>query len=589
MYVKLNEFRTGQTRRTFPLLFAFGGMMLLISALIFSIELVNYSNIYKNVNETFGDDVRIGGVQVGRQNEADRLALLESVYLDQPIVLYYDGSPILMSPREVGFRLDTEAMQAAATTQIEQDFWGGYWRYLWGEDQGSINVALIADFDPAALRAYVEELALRYDTQHTGISLDLVKYTFNGAESQTNLDVNAAIPLIERALYQLEPEKRVIDLPLITSGGAEPTMTDLREMIITYLQLDGRLTSYTGPDQVASVFVLDLQTGEEMSINGQVLMDASSTIKIGILINYFRNAFRDPTADVKFNLANAVACSSNGSANNIMEITGEDGSFIDGIRKVNDTICRAGGANTGILSRLWIGAEGTGSIPVGFYTVVGVTPCPSASHPGNEADTRINTTPDNLNYTTAADIGTLLMQIYDCAVHGSGLRSIFPDEITQTECNWILNLLRSTHFVHMLELGVPEGTDFAHKVGYVGETFGDAGIVFSPSGDYVFVMYIWERGGIDGQGKLTDIRKWSMIGDVNRIVYNYFNPNQPMVQTRPPYSELTGAACVMPLPGFEINLNNINENRFDQYGNPEPGKSCYDAPACRPFDNWGRQ
>ncbi|MCB9436077.1 MAG: serine hydrolase [Anaerolineales bacterium] len=589
MYVKLDEFRTGQTRRTFPLLFAFAGVMLLLSAMIFAAELVNYSNIYNNVNETFGDDVQIGGVQVGGQNEADRLALLESVYLDQPIVMYYDGSPIQLSPREVGFRLDTEAMQAAATTQIEQDFWGGYWRYLWGESQDSIDVGLVADFDPAELRAYVEELALRYDTQNTGISLDLAKYTFSGAEAQTRLDVDAAIPLIERALYQLDPEKRVIDLPLITLGGAEPTINDLRELITTYLELDGRLTSYNGPDQVASVFVIDLQTGEEVNINSDVVMDASSIIKIGILINYFRYAVRTPTADVKYNLANAVVCSSNGSANNIMEIIGADGSYIDGIRKVNDTVCQAGGANTQISSRLWIGPEGTGSIPIGYYTVIGVTPCPGNTNPGAEVNTQINTTPDNLNYTTAADAGTLLMQTYDCAVHGSGLRSIFPDEITQEECNWILNLLRGTHFIHMMELGVPEGTDFAHKVGYVGETFGDAGIVFSPGGDYVFVMYVWERGGVDGQGSLTDIRKWSMIGDVNRIVYNYFNPDQPMLQTRPPVSPLTGAACVMPLPGFEINLYDITENRFDEYGNPIPGVACYDSPECRPFDNWGQQ
>ena len=95
--------------------------------------------------------------------------------------------------------------------------------------------------------------------------------------------------------------------------------------------------------------------------------------------------------------------------------------------------------------------------------------------------------PDPLNYTTAADVGTMLMQIYDCATYGSGLRTIFPDEITQTECQWILEILSGTNFSQFLELGVPEGVEFAHKVGYADDTFGDAGIVYSPGGQIMFL------------------------------------------------------------------------------------------------------
>ena len=115
MYMKLNEFRTQQQdKRSFPILGILSGLFLLFAAILLAIELIQYSDIYNNVNETFGEDVIIGGVQVGGLNEADRLSRLESIYVEQPILLNYNGSPILLTPRDIGFRLDTEAMQVSS-------------------------------------------------------------------------------------------------------------------------------------------------------------------------------------------------------------------------------------------------------------------------------------------------------------------------------------------------------------------------------------------------------------------------------------------------------------------------------------------
>ncbi|HLA43500.1 MAG TPA: hypothetical protein VJZ27_08705 [Aggregatilineales bacterium] len=110
-------------------------------------------------------------------------------------------------------------------------------------------------------------------------------------------------------------------------------------------------------------------------------------------------------------------------------------------------------------------------------------------------------------------------------------------------------------------------------------------LVFSPTTDYIFVMYIWEDD-LDNDF-LTELDKWELIDNTSRLVYNYFNPSQPLLQTRPPDNPQGGAACVLPLTSAEINLHNIDENRFDANGNPVP-TACYDWPHCRPFDNWGR-
>lgn len=585
MYVRLDEFRTTQTRRKFPFVITFSSILLLLSTIILATELVRYSDAYNDVNRTFGNDVKIGGVQVGGMNEADRLARLESVYVEQPVLLHYKDSPILLMPSAVGFRLDTDSMQAAANTQVENDFWGGFWKFLWRNEARSLDIPLTADFDPTELRNYLQELSLRYDSQANGVNFDLATFTFRGSEERTQLDIETAIPMIERALFALEPAQRVINLPLTSVAGQQPTMDSLRQSIIDYLQSSGRIF-YDGPDTAVSVFVMDLESGEEMGIFPNLQVSGVSTIKVGVLINYFRTILTEPPADEKFRLGLMVICSDNGAANTIIDRTGDQGNWANAFRRTNDTMCRAGAVNSGIGSHIYIGPEGTGSIPTDYYTIYGTTPCPGAAVPSAELEQSINTSPDPYNYTTAADIGTMLMQIYDCAIHGGGIRSIFPDEITQTECQYIIELLKGTHFLQMMELGVPEGVEIAHKVGYFADIFGDAGIVFSPGGDYIFVMYVWE---VDRENDgLTDVYKWPMIGDVSRIVYNYFNPDQPLLQTRTPVSELGGAFCVMPASGYDIDLTDINAHRLDEYNNPIPGESCYAYPECRLFDNWGR-
>lgn len=584
-YATLDEFR-GRRRATggFPILIALSGVMVLLGFIIGSTELIVYSNEYNNVEQTFGNDVLIGGVQVGGLNEADRLRLLESVYVEQPIILEYEGSPIEMIPSQVGFRLDTELMQAAASNQLDSDFWGGFWKFLWREETRSISIPIYAEYDPGDLRAYLEELSLRYDTTSGAGGFDLNTFTFQSADETIRLDVDAAMPMIETALYDRNPANRRISLPLTRDQGENVGIDDLRTGILQYLASDTRL-SWNGPDSVVSVFVIDLQTGEEVNINADVLHDGMSNIKVGIMINFFRHRINDPSALEKKQLANAIICSDNGDANFLMQNTSADGSYIDGIRKVDDTLCEAGAVHSQIMSNLNIGSLEESNLPANYYTVVQPNSCPARAI--TPLDTSIQTGASSQVQSTAADMGTLLMNIYDCAMYGSGLQTIFEGEITQTECQQMIEVMRGTHFLNMMELGVPEGTDVAHKVGYVDDTSADVGIVMTPGGDYVFVMYVWEEGG-RGDGLLFDSTKWDMFANVNRVVYNYFNPTAPLTTTRPAPIYGSGVSCVMPRTGYEVNLNDITQHRFTPEGIPDTETGCYDPPSgCRPFDNWG--
>ncbi|MBI5929099.1 MAG: serine hydrolase [Chloroflexi bacterium] len=579
----LSELRSQQKRRRVPIVEIFSGVLLIIAAITFGTNLVAYSD---SSNE-LGTDVTIGGVQVGGLDAGARLARLEAVYVDQPIVMRYEGSPILLNPSEVGFQLDTEAMQAAAERQngVEDNFWTGFWNYLWDRPQPAIDVPLMASVSDVELNQYIQDLSIRYDRDAGNAGFDMTTGTFQNSDAYTRLDQAQTAALIRQALYEADPAKRVINLPITTTPGQAATMDTLRQAIIDYIE-KSRGMFYNGQNTVVSMYVMNLNTGEEMGILPNARVLASSTIKIGTLINFFRYQITAPTDDLKFLLGAAVICSDNGAANDLTIYTGEQ-AIRPGLQKLNDTFCKAGAVNTNLLSLIDIGPQEILPIP-DYYTQVYPTPCPGASVASAQIDTSVNTQlPSNQNVTTAADMGTMLMMIYDCAYHNSGLLSVFPDEITQTECKEIIELLKGTHFRRLLELGVPEGVTIAHKVGYVPDAgvVGDVGIVFSNGAPYIFVMYVWDGVNIDNAG-VQVTQDWTLIEDVSRLVYNYFNPSEPLLQTRQPDLVYQGAACVMPYSGAEINLEDINQNRFDINGDPLPS-ACYFWPSCIPFDNWG--
>jgi beta-lactamase class A len=121
----------------------------------------------------------------------------------------------------------------------------------------------------------------------------------------------------------------------------------------------------------------------------------------------------------------------------------------------------------------------------------------------------------------------LLEDIYQCAQNGNGtLSAVFPGEITQTECQAMISLLVNNKLPSLLTAGVPEGTQIAHKHGWVStngiiNTIGDAGVIYTPGGNYVLVAFlhhpdqlVWEPSS-------------KLIADLSRAVYNYYNiPSQ---------------------------------------------------------------
>jgi beta-lactamase class A len=143
--------------------------------------------------------------------------------------------------------------------------------------------------------------------------------------------------------------------------------------------------------------------------------------------------------------------------------------------------------------------------------------------PANQRED-ITTDPDIYNQTTPADMGMLMEDIYQCAELGGGaLIAAFPEDITQQECQLMIDTLAQNQIAVLIQAGVPSGTTVAHKHGWANEndglihTIGDTAIVYSPGGSYVLTIFIHHPV----QAVFDPVN--ALFADLSSAIYNFYN------------------------------------------------------------------
>ncbi|MBZ0305270.1 MAG: class A beta-lactamase-related serine hydrolase, partial [Anaerolineae bacterium] len=285
---------------------------------------------------------------------------------------------------------------------------------------------------------------------------------------------------------------------------------------------------------VGSVFIMDLETGEEVNILGDVAFSAASTAKVQILIDYFRNLWFPVPQDEAYLMANSLLCSNNSSSNLMMDIIGERSQgkrdVFAGLQDILQDTQYIGARNTFLTAPFVLGIEGQqlGSIPA----------------PKTNPNPNFNANADPYNQTTAEDMGTMFSMIYDCANYGSGLMTAYPDgEFTQTECRQMLELMSGNDLLRLLQGGIPPSVRISHKNGWISDMVGDAGIVYPPNGrNYVIAVFLWQQAEFQDFNRL-----WPLVEGISRAAWNYFSPETPLIAARTDLPE-TAQACDQFLP-----------------------------------------
>ena len=538
MGAQLNSRRRGGL----SLLFTFSLLLLLASSAILVYELVAFSRR----EELLPSGITVAGIGVSGLSGRDAVSRWESSYAEPLILLYPDAlggqpHPIRLHPDQIGWRISSDPMLADALASGETD--GGFWRrfldfLLGNEFIVSREIPLIAAYQNNALDSFLQDLALRYDNTSGSPGYDLQTLTVYPGESGYALDIAAAKAAIDTALRS--PNSRIVSLSVNMINNELPSISTLREMIVDYLDDVGFI--FDGQRTIASIFILDLISGQELNILGDVAYSAASTIKLPIMIDFFRARTAAPSQDEAWLLANSLLCSNNASSNLLMEIIG-GGDIFAGIQSVTGALQRIGAVNSFITAPFYLGVEGQqlGSIEA----------------PETTPNQIYVTGADPFNQTTAEDMGTLFNLLYDCAEFGSGLVTAFPDgQITQQECRQMLELTSANDLERLLQGGIPRGVRISHKNGWIFDTVGDAGVVYSPNGrHYVISVYLWEETEFQDYEKL-----WPLLEEISRAAWNFFNPENASLVPRAnlPTSAQECVGNYLP-PGPEyVNLNDIN-------------------------------
>ncbi|MBI3159964.1 MAG: serine hydrolase [Chloroflexi bacterium] len=476
--------------------------LVLAAIVLLAIQLI----VFSRSRITYPAGLTVGGVPVGnltREQAAERLLAAYNL----PVELQFEDQRIHLDPAQVGFALNLESMLAAADlARTGGPFWSEFWAYLWGNRGFPEEVPLDATYSEALLRTYLEsEIAPRYNRPASSARPQTGTLNFAPGSPGLEIDTDAALVQVGDALRS--PARRVVSLPVRRTSPARPSIQNLE----IFLKQTLDVSEFDG---VAAIYLLDLQTAQEIYFvqnAGQavpmppdVAFTASSTIKIPIMISAYRRVDENSGQEAYNLLAGMIEESGNDPADWLME------GYINQFRGPLEVT--ADMQELGLMNTFLAGYFRPGSPILQFFTT--------------EANSRTDlpTDLDPYNQTTPLELGMLLEDIYHCAQNGGGaLVAVFPDEITQDECQQMVEYLSRNFVPFLIPAGTPEGTRIAHKHGWVTDltgaitTIGDAGIVFTPSGNYVLVIFfhhpvqlVWEPIS-------------ALIADLARVVYNYYN------------------------------------------------------------------
>ncbi len=491
-------------RGGFPLLEVISMILLVAAVGLTFIELVTFAN----QSEKFAPGTCVGDVCLDHLTRAEAIVLLEQAFAS-PIVLTYKDSSFLLEPTGIGFRLNSDTIMADIEKSLEQEsFSAGFWDYLWRRPNAPITVNVSSQYISSQLRKFLEDVALRYDSPPVPASFTLETMTFTPGKPGHILDIEASLPLIEAALN--DPSNRQVDLVIKVTDAPEPDLNTLQRLIIAYFDAMGFV--YNGQNQLASIFVMDLQSGQEININPTIAFAGTSMIKIPILTDMFRYMDAEANEEQAYLIAQTMICSGNYTANLLLQEIGR-GDQCRGADDVTKMLDGLGLHNTFLTSPL----DSTNK-----------QECPYVTHETDaNQNPAFNTSPSFDSQTTPEDMGTLLGMIYECAMYdGGGLRAVYPEQFTQTECRQMLEVMGGNRIGVLIEKGVPENTRVAHKHGWIHDTHGDAGIVFTPGGDYVLAIMFYNETFLNYE------EYWPMLETISRATYNLFNPDDPIYYPR---------------------------------------------------------
>lgn len=447
---------------------------------------------YRLTHRKLPPGMTMAGLSVGGMTRAQALNALDVAFATPLKVIYADRT-LTLSPSAVDLQYD--AHQTAANLQSALADWhglNGFILYVLDQQPVSESVPVAVTYSEERLSRFLERVADQYDGSPQAPVALPASLDFRSGQPGTTLDVEASSDRVASAL--LSASKETVELVVEIEEAATRDLSLLRQL------LDSRLNDH--PGLIPGIFVKDLQTGDELTINGEVAYAGLSVLKIAILEETYRHLDQPPGVETTRLISQTMTESGNFTANLLLRDVIGDGDSYQAVEELTASMNRLGLVNTFMAA-----PYDEKDVPSDIVT---------------EANSRtdISTEPDPFIQTTPLDVGLLLEMIYQCSHGGGTLMMTYPDSLTPDECQEMIKWMSQNRIDSLIEAGVPAGTKVAHKHGWTSDTHADAGLMLTSGGDFVLVVFLHRPQWLEWEESAP------LFADVATASYNYFNPSQ---------------------------------------------------------------
>ena len=432
----------------------------------------------------------------------------------EPVAVSYDDQRIILRPADVDFSVDVNAMVAEAVPYGEGL---GYWRPFLGEvfdrPAAPVDIPLKYSYSQEKLAGWLQGVADEHDKAARppyGVALApgvpfTSTFMFQAGQPGLELEFNMSGERVLQALAS--PVDRRTDLVLVEVPPPAPDIKELQKLI------ENRSDRFPG---WVSVFIQQVGGVTEATSEPEIAFAGMSTMKIPIMLELYRSVLDEPP-DVETTklLTETLGLSGNFTANLLLRLIGGGavGNEWQGVEKVTATLHELGLRNTFMAT-----PYDTESLPRTYTT------------PANSR-TDVTTNPDTHMQATAKDLALILEWIVECSEGRGTLLAAYPGQLTPAECQEMVGYVELNRKNILLETGVPDGTRYAHKHGFVDDSHGDVGVFWGPAGPYIVSVFIYKPGWIEWEISS------SLMADISKASWDYFtlvaNGGQPPTVATP--------------------------------------------------------
>ena len=439
---------------------------------------------YRQTRGAVPPGVRVGGLDFGGATEESVTEAFTRL-LAEPVAVYYADQRILLRPQMLGFQVDVPAMLAEAQAHETT----GHLLRLWvGEalhqPPPPVDVPMRYKLDRDRLDSWLADIAARFDRSPSPARALSVASGIAPGKPGWQLDLPASRLRVVTALT--DPHTRTANLVVRETTPPPMDMKLLAEL------LQERSAQFPG---VVGIALHHIPTGQELTINGDVAYSGMGTMKLVILEELFRKLSASPDPQTSALISETVSMAGTRSANELLALIG-DGDAAAGVTAFNASMRKLG------LKSTFMAAP---------YDQAG----PRVTTPANSR-TDVNTQPDPNMQTTPREINMILQMLVECEQGGGTLLAAYSGQLTQAECQKILEYLKLNEITALILSGLPQGTRAVHRHGYTSDTEGDVAVIWGPTGPYVLSIFLYKPSWLE-----WDFASETM-GDLSRIVWSYF-------------------------------------------------------------------